>query len=377
MSISLAVIIGSVAGGIGFIILAAGIIWYCITYCKNISNKNSESSSSEPPTQVGGDKGGARTEPQKARQFMLEELAQATKNFDEHNLIGKGSFGLVYKGLLCDGTVVAIKTRRGPPKEEFIEEVHYLAEIVHRNLVTLIGYCQEAGQQIIVFEYLPNGSISSHLYGTGKDTTTRLEFKRRLSVAIGAARGLSHLHGLTPPLVHTDFKTNNVLVDENFISKVADAGIARLLQRIEEAGPSQASDVSVFRDPEAGKVGFLLETSDVYSFGVFLLELVTGQEAAQLFLKESRKNLAEWVEAHLDSETVVDARMHGSYTSEGMRDLLRLTLRCLSIPGVQRPRMDHVVAELERILEMEMALTTVMGEGSATVTLGSQLFTSS
>lgn len=193
MSISLAVIIGSVAGGIGFIILAAGIIWYCITYCKNISNKNSESSSSEPPTQVGGDKGGARTEPQKARQFMLEELAQATKNFDEHNLIGKGSFGLVYKGLLCDGTVVAIKTRRGPPKEEFIEEVHYLAEIVHRNLVTLIGYCQEAGQQIIVFEYLPNGSISSHLYGTGKDTTTRLEFKRRLSVAIGAARGMCFL----------------------------------------------------------------------------------------------------------------------------------------------------------------------------------------
>lgn len=249
MPISLAVILGSVAGGVGFIILVAGIVWFCILYQKHIGNKNSESSLSEPPTQVGGNRS-ARTESQKARQFMLEELQQATKNFDEHNLIGKGSFGLVYKGLLCDGTVVAIKTRRGPPKEEFVEEVRYLSEIVHRNLVTVIGFCQESGQQMLVFEYLPNGSISSHLYDTGKESTTRLEFKRRLSVAIGAAKGLSHLHGLMPPLVHRDFKTNNVLVDENFISKVADAGITRVLERIEDAGPSQASGATVFQDPE-------------------------------------------------------------------------------------------------------------------------------
>lgn len=380
MSSSLGVIVGGAAGGLGLAILAVGLLWFCVVYCRNHANKNSDSASSDPPAQEGnrgGDGGcGPPAEPRKARRFSLEELEQATKNFTEHNLIGNGSFGLVYKGLLCDGTVVAVKRRRGSPKQEFVEEVHFLAEIWHRNLVTLIGYCQEAGLQMLVFEYLPNGSICNHLHDTRKGSVTKLEFKQRLSVAIGAAKGLSHLHSLIPPLVHRDFKTNNVLVDENFIAKVADAGMVRLLRRIEDAGPSQASAITVYQDPEAGEFGAPSETGDVYSFGVFLLELVTGQEAEHLTSSESSECLAHWVKAHLGSDELLDPRMSGSYTSEGMRDFFRLILQCLDVSGRQRPRMGTVVSDLDRILETEMALTTVRGDGSATVTLGSQLFTS-
>ncbi|CAO2167657.1 unnamed protein product [Urochloa humidicola] len=308
-----------------------------------------------------------------ARQFSVEELADATKNFAEANLVGTGSFGLVYKGLLLDGTVVAIKRRAAAPRQDFADEIKRLSEIWHRNVVTLIGYCQEGGLQMLVLEYLPNGSVSSHLYDTGKESMTRLEFKQRLSIAIGAAKGLNHLHTLAPPLIHRDFKTSNVLVDENFIAKVSDFGIDRLLRGFEGAATPNGS---VYQDPEVRSLAQLSESSDVYSFGVFLLELITGREAAGLIPPESKESFAHWVEAHFSSNELVDPRLGGSFTSEGMAELVGLAFQCLSPSARRRPRMRLVAAELDRILEKEMTLTTVMGDGTAIVTLGSQLFTS-
>nr|CAB3475364.1 unnamed protein product [Digitaria exilis] len=289
-----------------------------------------------------------------ARQFSLEELAHATKNFAEANLVGAGSFGMVYKGLLLDGTVVAVKRRAGAPLQDFADEIKRLSEIWHRNVVTLIGYCQEGGLQMLVFEYLPNGS-----------SMTRLEFKQRLSIAIGAAKGLNHLHTLAPPLIHRDFKTSNVLV--------SDAGIDRLMRGFEGAAPSNAS---VYQDPEAHSQAQLSESSDVYSFGVFLLELITGREAAGLIPPESKESLAHWMEAHFSSNELIDPRLGGSFTSEGVTELVGLAFQCLSPSARRRPKMRLVAAELDRILEKEMTLTTVMGDGTAIVTLGSQLFTS-
>ncbi|CAO2181801.1 unnamed protein product [Urochloa humidicola] len=340
------------------------------------SSDTGSSSEAPPPTMAEWGRCGRTSSAPEfhgARQFSVDELAHATNNFAEANLVGAGSFGLVYKGILLDGTVVAVKRRAAAPLQDFSDEIKRLSEIWHRNVVTLIGYCQEGGLQMLVFEYLPNGSVSGHLYDTGKESMTRLEFKQRLSIAIGAAKGLNHLHTLVPPLIHRDFKTSNVLVDENFIAKVSDAGIDRLLRGFEGAAPSNGS---VYQDPEVRSLAQLSESCDVYSFGVFLLELITGREAAGLIPPESKESFVHWVEAHFSSNELVDPRLGGSFTSEGMAELVGLAFQCLSPSARRRPRMRLVAAELDRILEKEMTLTTVMGDGTAIVTLGSQLFTS-
>ncbi|XVF66262.1 hypothetical protein PTKIN_Ptkin10aG0021000 [Pterospermum kingtungense] len=377
----IATIVGGAAGALVFAALIIGFFWFYKS-CKNLSNRTSETGSSDPSALMEWNRGAGSSSatgqslfgPQGARQFMLEELEQATKQFADSNLIGCGSFGPVYKGWLHD-IVVAIKRHPGAPRPEFVAGVTYLSEIRHRNLVTLLGYCQESGSQMLVYEYLPNGSMCNHLYGTGREVPTRLEFKQRLSIALGAARGLSHLHGLKPPLIHKNFKTANVLVDEDFIAKVADAGVSMLLEKIEEAGPSHTSSINVFRDPEVELSGSFTEMNDVYSFGVFLLELVTGQEeAVHVNYLGSNESLIQWVQSRLNSNDFVDRRLVGSFTMDGIKDLIRLTLKCMSFPGKGRPNMNMVVAELERIHEKERELTTVMGEGTAKITLGSELF---
>ncbi|XP_044498601.1 probable serine/threonine-protein kinase PBL15 [Mangifera indica] len=383
MSKSIATIVGGATGALVLMAIFVGLVWFCKSQSKNSSNKNSETGSSDPSAFVEWNReagpSSARDQPQfgpdGATHFTMAELGQATRHFSESSLIGHGSFGPIYKGLLRD-TVVAIKRRPGPPRQEFVREVNYLSEIRHRNLVTLLGYCQEGGSQMLVFEYLPNGNMCNHLYDTGRESSTKLEFKQRLCIALGAAKGLCHLHSLRPPLLHKNFKMANVLVDENFIAKVADAGVSTLLEKIQEAAPSHMTDVNVFRDPELEEPGAFMETSDVYSFGVFLSELVTGHEASHIASLGSYEAIIEWVRSRLSLNDFVDGRLVGTFTTDGMRDLIRLTLQCMSSPGRKRPRMEKVMFELQRIHEKEMALTTVMGEGTATITLGSELFTS-
>ncbi|XP_030473878.2 putative serine/threonine-protein kinase [Syzygium oleosum] len=383
MSSSLASVAAVSAGALALVAVLVGLVWFCMSKLNSSANRNSETGSSDPSALVDWNRGGGSSSgaapplsgPQGARQFTMQELELATRQFDESNLIGHGSFGLVYKGLLRDGTVVAIKRRTGVLQPEFVTEVSYLSEIRHRNLVTLLGYCLENGCQMLVFEYLPNGSMCNHLYDTGQESSTKLEFKQRISIALGAAKGLCHLYSLRPPLVHKNFKTANVLVDENFIAKVADAGLMKLLEKKKiEAGPSRAS-VSVFQDPEAGELGGFSEMSDAYSFGVFLLELVTGEAAPNMILS-GHESLIQWVESHESLINLVDPRLVGTFTMDGIRDLMRLTLLCMISPRERRPKMDAIAWELERIREKEMALTTVMGEGTATITPGSELFTS-
>ncbi|CAL0299261.1 unnamed protein product [Lupinus luteus] len=181
----------------------------------------------------------------------MEELSLATQNFTINNLIGEGKLGEVYKGLLQDGVVVAIKKRHQLPSEEFIDEVRYLSSIQHDNLVTLLGYCQENNLQFLVYEYVTNGCVSRHLYGAGELTHEKIEFKHILKIALDAAKGLAHLHSLSPCFLHKNFKTANVLVDENFIAKVADAGIHNFLGKFEIAGSSShVASEQIFLAPE-------------------------------------------------------------------------------------------------------------------------------
>ncbi|KAL0903705.1 hypothetical protein M5K25_028104 [Dendrobium thyrsiflorum] len=400
MSMTLAAALGSAAGALALVGILIFVVRYCIL--RRRTSRTSESNSSEPSIQAGQNVESSVQEStsylpgvQGSRRFGLEELKLATKDFNDINLIGHGLFGEVYKGLLQDGMIVAIKRRPAAPSQDFIEEVRYLSSIRHKNLVSLLGYCQESDLQMLIYEYIPNGSVSAHLYGASQASTSRLEFKSRLSIAYGVAKGddlqnqwhswlrwywflflelqkcLDHLHALNPPLVHMNFKTGNVLVDEDFIPKVADAGLRILLYRVDGVGSSQITLDDPFLDPEVREFGRFSVKSDVYSFGVFLMELVSGQEA------RSEQTIRKWVQKCQDVSDItslVDQRMSSSFTSEGIREFVQLIVWCLNPIGERRPQSSYLVSELDRIHEKEMNLTTIRGEGTTTVLLGSQLF---
>ncbi|XP_024017827.1 putative serine/threonine-protein kinase [Morus notabilis] len=379
MSATLAAILGGAAGAVVLVVIIVLLICFCLSHHRSLS-RTSETGSSDPSIQAGRH-AGVELLIRETRRFQMEELSHATKNFSDKNLIGQGKFGEVYKGLLHDGMLVAIKKRSGAPTQEFIDEVHYLSPIQHRNLVTLLGYCQENNLQFLVYEYIPNGSVSSHLYGAGQHSRERLEFKHRLSIALGAAKGLAFLHSQSPRLLHKDFKTANVLVDENFIAKVADAGLRNFLGRVSIAGPSsQVTADEIFLAPEVKEFRRFSEKSDVYSFGVFLLELVSGQEATEAALSNSSQNLVEWVqnvEDNSNMSSIIDERMGNSFTAEGMEEVIELIIQCVQPSSERLPVMSYVVMQIDKILEKEMSLTTVMGEATPTVILGSQLFKAS
>ncbi|KAF4397581.1 hypothetical protein CsatB_021153 [Cannabis sativa] len=383
MSGTLAAILGGAAGALVLVGIIVLFIWFYLSRHRSVS-RTSETGSSDPSIQVGRHVGVELSSVRETRRFQMDELSLATKNFSDNNLIGQGKFGEVYKGLLHDGMLVAIKKRLGAPTQEFIEEVHYLSPIQHRNLVTLLGYCQENNLQFLIYDYIPNGSVSAHLYGTAQHPREKLEFKHRLSIALGAAKGLAYLHSLSPRLVHKDFKTANVLVDENFIAKVADAGLRNFLGRFNNNNAGSSSQAAaadeIFLAPEVKEFGRFSEKSDVYSYGVFLLELVSGREATDVPSSESSQNLVEWVQNFQENSNVgsmIDGRMGNRFTAEGMEELIELIIQLVQVSSDRRPLMNYVVMQLDKILEKEMSLTTVMGEGTPNVILGSQLFKAS
>ncbi|XP_057819647.1 leucine-rich repeat receptor protein kinase HPCA1 isoform X3 [Cryptomeria japonica] len=295
-------IVGGALGAVFLVGIIIALVYVYLMRCKRFSSRTSETSSSEPSVQAEWVKGhespmvaGAipLREVPRARVFSLAELEHATDQFIQNKLIGQGSFGLVYKGILHDGRIIAIKTRTSSPSLDFVKEVQYLCHIYHRHLVSLLGYCQENDQQMLVYDYMPNGSVCNHLYDSDGNSLGKLDFRQRLSIALDAAKGLEHLHALAPPLVHKGFKTSNVLVDENYIAKVTDFGLSQLLAGIHGAGSS--SPVDVFLDPDFNASRSLHEKSDVYSFGVFLLELISGCEALRLNSPASEQNLVNWV----------------------------------------------------------------------------------
>ncbi|CAH8363641.1 unnamed protein product [Eruca vesicaria subsp. sativa] len=361
MSSTPAAAIGVAVGALALIAVLLLVLWFCIFRRKNAS----ETGSSDPSTQEGTNVA-MELSMRESRRFEMEELAQATKSFTNKSLIGTGKFGEVYKGLLQDGVLVSIKKRTTLPTQEFVNEVRYLSSIKHRNLVTLLGYCQESNMQFLVYEYVPNGNVSNHLYGAGG---SRLEFRNRLAISIGAAKGLAHLHSLSPRLIHKDFKTANVLVDENFIAKVADAGVPNFLGREDVGTSSHVVADHIFLSPEVQEFRRFSEKSDVYAFGVFLLELVSGREASEPSPSRSSQTLVEWMQNitdYTDIPAMIDERLGGTYTAEGVEEVITLTLICLDVSSAKRPTMSYVVAELERILDKEVSLTTVMGEGIQT-----------
>ncbi|KAG2666977.1 hypothetical protein I3760_15G091000 [Carya illinoinensis] len=230
-------------------------------------------------TSSGNDCSGVAPQLKGARWFSYDELRKCTNNFAERNEIGSGAFGKVYRGLLSDGLVVAIKRAQQGSTQgllEFKTEIELLSRVHHKNLVGLVGFCFEQEEQMLIYEFMPNGTIRDSLSGK---SGIYLDWNRRLYVALGSGTGLAYLHEhANPPIIHRDVKSTNILLDENLTAKVADFGLSKLVSDTSNGHIStQVKGTMGYLDPEYYQTQQLTEKSDVYSFGVFMLELLTSK----------------------------------------------------------------------------------------------------
>ncbi|EOA23507.1 hypothetical protein CARUB_v10016698mg [Capsella rubella] len=296
------------------------------------------------------------------KKFSFVELSDATNGFDSSTLIGRGSYGKVYKGILPNKTEVAIK--RGEEtslqsEKEFLNEIDLLSRLHHRNLVSLLGYSSDIGEQMLVYEYMPNGNVrdwlSVVLHYDAANAMDTLSFSMRSHVALGSAKGILYLHTeANPPVIHRDIKTSNILLDCQLHAKVADFGLSRLAPAFGEGDVEPAHVSTVVRgtpgylDPEYFMTQQLTVKSDVYSFGVVLLELLTGMHPffeGTHIIREAR--MAYECGTVL---SVADSRM-GQYSPDKVKKLAELALWCCEDRPETRPPMSKVVKELEGICQ--------------------------
>ncbi|XP_044460785.1 serine/threonine-protein kinase PCRK1 [Mangifera indica] len=301
------------------------------------------------------------------RVFTFSELKTATKNFSRSLMIGEGGFGGVYRGVIrstedsSKKIDIAVKqlSRRGlQGHKEWVTEVNVLGVVEHQNLVKLLGYCAEDDergiQRLLIYEYMANRSVQDHLSCRFQTT---IPWATRLKIAQDAARGLAYLHeGMEFQIIFRDFKSSNILLDEQWNAKLSDFGLARL-------GPSDGiSHVSTavvgtvgYAAPEYIQTGRLTAKSDVWSYGVFLYELITGRRPVDRSRPKGEEKLLEWVRPHLTDAKkfilILDPRLEGKYSLKSAQKLAAIANRCLARQAKVRPKMSEVLEMVTRIVE--------------------------
>ncbi|PRQ53274.1 putative protein kinase RLK-Pelle-CrRLK1L-1 family [Rosa chinensis] len=291
--------------------------------------------------------------------FSLAEIKAATKNFDDTLIVGVGGFGHVYKGYFDNGaTLVAIKRLKATSLQgahEFMTEIKMLSRLRHRHLVSLIGFCADQGEMILVYDYMARGTLSDHLHRTKEP---HLPWKLRLQICIGAAQGLHYLHTSTEgTIIHRDVKSANILLDEKWVAKVSDFGLSKkgIITISKTHISTKVKGSFGYLDPDYYRRQQLTEKSDVYSFGVVLCEVLCGRPAVTV-VDNNRVGLAGWVkkchhEGKLDQ--VFDPNLKGEIALRCLHRFVSIAISCMDDNGINRPSMDNVVRGLQFALEMQ------------------------
>ncbi|CAH9090488.1 unnamed protein product [Cuscuta epithymum] len=298
--------------------------------------------------------------------FSYSELEIATCGFSQSNFLAEGGFGSVHKGVLSDGQVVAVKQHKlasSQGDQEFCSEVEVLSCAQHRNVVMLIGFCIEDSRRLLVYEYICNGSLDSHLYGRNRDP---LKWSARQKIAVGAARGLRYLHEecRVGCIVHRDMRPNNILITHDFEPLVGDFGLARWQPDGDMGVETRVIGTFGYLAPEYTQSGQITEKADVYSFGVVLVELVTGRKAVDLNRPKGQQCLVEWARPLLEEyviEELIDPRIQNCYDKQEVHCMLHAASLCIRRDPHSRPRMSQVLRILEGDLIMETGHMSTLG----------------
>ncbi|KAG5248769.1 hypothetical protein OIU78_014324 [Salix suchowensis] len=296
--------------------------------------------------------------------FTLKELQTATNVFSKSNYLGAGGFGAVYKGFIDDKLRPGLKAQPVAVKvldldgsqghREWLAEILFLGQLKHRHLVSLIGYCCEDENRLLVYEYIERGNLENKLFNR---YSAALPWLTRLKIAVGTAKGLAFLHEEEKPVIYRDFKASNVLLDSDYNAKLSDFGLAMDGPEGDDSHiTTPVMGTEGYAAPEYIMTGHLTTMSDVFSFGVVLLELITGRRSVDRSRPNREQNLVKWARPQLKDprklDQIMDPRLEGQYSTEGARKAAALAYRCLSHHPKSRPTMSTVVKTLETVLSL-------------------------
>ncbi|KAL4332900.1 hypothetical protein GQ457_07G017500 [Hibiscus cannabinus] len=290
---------------------------------------------------------------QEQKSFLFETLVAATKDFHPHHKLGEGGFGPVYRGKLDDGREIAVKKlsqHSSQGKKEFENEAKVLARVQHRNVVNLLGYCIHGNEKILVYEYVTNQSLDKVLFKPNRKE--ELDWKRRYEIITGIARGLLYLHNDSHNrIIHRDIKASNILLDDKWVPKIADFGMARLFPEGETHVNTRVAGTNGYMAPEYVMHGHLSVKADVFSFGVLVLELISGQKNSSFSSNGDARNLLEWVYKLYKKGKgleIMDVAIAPMAPIEQVAICIQIGLLCVQSDPKVRPDMHRVVIMLSK-----------------------------